>query len=160
LTNAHSIMTVHRTILETIGQTPLVRLRRLLPRKPGRVFLKLEGSNPTGSIKDRTCLRMVKGAIERGELRRGGTIVEATSGNVGKSLALIGAAYGINVMLVVDPKIAPATRRFCEALGATIVLVDRQDEDGGYQKTRLARVKELAELLSNVVDEWLNQAAA
>src|SRR6266540_6009496 len=81
------------TILDLIGRTPVVRINRLNPNPQVRMFAKLEGFNPTGSIKDRIALKMIEQAEREGALRPGKTILEPTSGNTGIGLAMIGAAH-------------------------------------------------------------------
>ncbi|MEV0381356.1 cysteine synthase family protein [Nonomuraea sp. NPDC050643] len=133
---------IHNDILSTIGGTPVVRLRRLTI--PGtEILVKLEGFNPGGSIKDRAVLSMIRRAELNGRLRPGGTIIESTSGNVGKALALIGAVNGYRVILVVDPNAPRSKLDYVRALGAEIVVVDTADESGLYQRPRIARVKQM-----------------
>ena len=88
-------MTVYNNILETIGGTPLVRLNRLTEGLGAEVLVKVESFNPANSVKDRIAKAIVDAAVESGELKPGGTIVEATSGNTGIGLALVGAAQGL-----------------------------------------------------------------
>lgn len=120
----------------------MVRLGKLAS-EGSEVLVKLEGHNPAGSIKDRPALRIIEEAERSGALEPGGTIVESTSGNFGKSLAMIGAVRGYRVIIVVDPKTAPSVTNFCRAHGAQLDLVDTPDEGGGYQKPRVERVREL-----------------
>ena len=87
------------SILSSIGNTPLVELTRVNPNSKVRIFAKLEGNNPGGSVKDRPALYMIEKAEESGELTKGKTILEATSGNTGIALAMIGAAKGYKVKL-------------------------------------------------------------
>ncbi len=94
-----------QTLLNLIGNTPLVELPHLAPKEGIRIFAKLEGQNPSGSIKDRIVLAMVEGAERRGDLRAGDTIVEASSGNTAIALALIGKQKGFVV-----PIPSPRTR--------------------------------------------------
>jgi cystathionine beta-synthase len=113
----------HANILTLIGNTPMVEIRHL-ERGPCRLFVKLESLNPGGSIKDRIALSMIEAAERDGRLRPGGTIVEATAGNTGVALALIGALRGYKVVLAVLDKMAPATIVQCKALGAEVRLAD------------------------------------
>lgn len=137
---------IHDTVLEAAGRTPLVRLRRLT--HPGsEILVKLEGFNPGRSIKDRSAFFMIEEAERRGRLRTGGTIVESTSGSLGKSLALVGAVKGYRVVLVIDPKTPGSVVRFVKALGAEIDMVDVPDEDGGFQRARIRRVRHLVETI-------------
>lgn len=109
-----------RSILDAIGDTPLVELRRLSP--PGtRLFAKLEGMNPTGSVKDRPALRMVEAAEARGELQPGHALLEPTSGNTGLSLAMVARVKGYH-LTVVAPRNVPAEKlEILRLYGATII---------------------------------------
>ena len=104
-----------------IGNTPLVRLQRLLPRGSADLFAKMEYLNPSGSIKDRTALSAVVDAEERGLLKPGGTIVEATSGNMGPALAMIGAARGYKVIIVMPADVQDDAKRRVLSYGAEVV---------------------------------------
>lgn len=146
---------IYNSILDTIGSTPIVRLRHVRSTNTSEVLIKIEGANPGGSIKDRPAAFIVREAERRGELPPHGTIIESTSGNFGKALALIGAAEHYQVVLVVDPKAPESMIRFCEAFGATIEMVNTPDEDGGFQRARVRRVREL---LDEIPDSyWPNQ---
>ncbi|MFC9437048.1 PLP-dependent cysteine synthase family protein [Nocardia sp. NPDC057030] len=134
---------IYENVLETLGDTPVVRLRKLLPRRADRIYVKLEGANPSGSIKDRAALYMVEAAEKRGYLGPGATLIESTSGNLGKSLALIGAVKGYRVILVVDPKTPQSVLSYAASLGAELDMVTRPDGNGSYQKTRIERVRQL-----------------
>ncbi len=146
---------IYANIAECIGNTPVVELKDSMIPKGKRLFVKLEYFNPSFSIKDRTALGLVKAAMASGRLARGGILVESTSGNLGKSLAMLGAVYGFRVIVVVDAKTSPAVIRWCEAYGAQIEMVSETDENGGYQKTRVARVKKLLEEYPGAI--WPNQ---
>lgn len=136
---------IYDGILEAVGQTPMVRTKRLLRAHEGELLLKLEGFNPGGSVKDRAALAIILHAEALGQLLPGATIVEATSGNFGKSLAMVGAARGYEVVLVVDPKTPTASLRYCRALGARLEMVEAVDENGSYQHARHERARELVE---------------
>jgi cystathionine beta-synthase/cysteine synthase A len=142
-------------VMKAAGRTPVVRLNRLVVDGRCEVYVKLEGLNPGGSIKDRTAFYILERAERDGLLKRGDTIVESTSGNLGRSLAIAGAVKGYQVILVVDPKAPAGMLEFARALGAEIELVEEVDEDGGYQKSRLERVARLRRELSDVY--WPNQ---
>lgn len=131
-------------LLDSIGDTPLLRLNRFFPRAGTPLLAKWEAMNPGGSVKDRPARHIVLTAEERGLLRPGGTIVEATSGNFGVALAMIGAARGYRVVIVIDPKLPPAYRRIMRAYGAELVEVTTPDESGGYFKPRLDTANRLA----------------
>jgi 2,3-diaminopropionate biosynthesis protein SbnA len=146
---------IYGNIAECIGKTPVVELHDSLVPKGKRLFLKLEYYNPSFSIKDRTALGLIKAAMSAGKLTRGGTLIESTSGNLGKSLAMLGALYGFRVIVVIDAKSNSSLIRWCEAYGAQMEMVRETDENGGYQKTRVARVRELLKKIPGAV--WLNQ---
>lgn len=113
---------IYNDILETIGNTPLVRLNRLSKDLPGNVLVKIESFNPANSVKDRIGKAIVDAAEAAGELKPGGTIVEATSGNTGIALALVGAARGYNVVLTMPETMSLERRVMLRAYGAEIVL--------------------------------------
>jgi len=106
-------------ILSAIGNTPLVEVES--PRGAARLFAKMEGSNPTGSVKDRPALGMILGAERRGKLSPGGTIVEATSGNMGASLAMVAAARGYRCVIVLPEYTSEGKKRLIKRLGAELV---------------------------------------
>ena len=110
------------TILDQIGNTPLVELTKMVDNKNVRVFVKLEGNNPGGSVKDRAAYNMIKTAVEQGELKSGDTIVEATSGNTGIALAMIAGAFGLNCILVMPENATPERVKTMKAYGAEVVL--------------------------------------
>jgi cysteine synthase len=146
---------IFSSIAECIGNTPVVEIHDTLVPEGKQLFAKLEYYNPSFSIKDRTALGLVQAAMSAGKLVRGGTLIESTSGNLGKSLALLGAVYGFRVIVVVDEKTPVSVIRWCEAYGAEMDVVTETDEHGGYQKTRVARVQQLLEQHPEAV--WLNQ---
>ena len=110
------------SVIDSIGNTPLVELKNLNSNNRVRLMAKLEGSNPGGSVKDRAALYMVKKAIESGKLVPGKTILEPTSGNTGIALAMIGAALGYKVKLAMPECVSVERRRTIEAFGAEIEL--------------------------------------
>jgi 2,3-diaminopropionate biosynthesis protein SbnA len=146
---------IYGNVAECIGNTPVVEIRDSLIPEGKQLFAKLECYNPGFSIKDRTALGLVKAAMSSGKLARGGTLIESTSGNLGKSLAMLGAIYGFRVIVVVDAKTSPSVMRWCEAFGAQMEMVTETDEEGGYQKTRVARVQKLLDQYPGAV--WPNQ---
>lgn len=147
--------TVKRNIVEAIGSTPIVQLQSGLVPHGKSLYLKLESFNPTFSIKDRTACALVQAAMASGELKQGGTLIESTSGNLGKSLAMLGAALGFNVVIVVDPKVSEQNLAVFKAFGAEVVMVNQPDASGGYQKARIRKVRELLQL--NPGWYWPNQ---
>jgi cysteine synthase A len=112
-------------ILEGIGNTPHVRIRKIFPGAEN-VWMKLERSNPGGSIKDRIALAMIRDAEERGDLKEGSTIVEPTSGNTGIGLAMVAAVKGYRVILVMPESMSIERRRVMKAFGAEIELTPRE----------------------------------
>ena len=113
------------TIESTLGNTPLVRLQRLGENfSPGVTILcKLEGNNPAGSVKDRPAFRMVQGAQERGEIEPGDRLLEATSGNTGIALAMVGAILGYRMTLIMPDNLSDERKRAMTAYGAELILV-------------------------------------
>jgi len=126
------------SILHAVGNTPLVELVSLNPKRPTvRVFAKLEGNNPGGSVKDRAALRMILDAEASGELSGDRTILEATSGNTGIAMAMIGAAKGYRVKLCMAASVSVERRKVLEALGAELVLTPAHERtDGAIRKVR------------------------
>jgi cysteine synthase B len=114
------------TIEAFIGNTPLVRLQRLPRGARSVVLAKLEGNNPAGSVKDRPALSMIKRATERGELRPGDRLIEATSGNTGIALAMVCAMTGYKLSLVMPEHMSVERRATMKAFGADIVLTSKQ----------------------------------
>jgi len=122
-------------ILSAIGNTPMIELANINKNQKVRIFAKLEGSNPGGSIKDRPAYNMIKKAEESGELNHNKTILEPTSGNTGIALAMIGAAKGYKVKLCMPECVSMERRRVIEAYGAEIVLTPAEEgTDGAIRK--------------------------
>lgn len=124
-------------ILGTIGSTPMVRINRLCPNPKVNIFAKLEGFNPTGSIKDRIALRMVESAEREGRLRKGHTIIEPTSGNTGIGLAIAGIVKGYPVEIVMSSAVSIERRKIIRSYGAKVILT--LAEEGTDGAIRLAR---------------------
>ncbi len=114
------------TIEQCIGNTPLVRLQRLPAGRGNTILLKMEGSNPAGSVKDRPALNMIRRAEERGEIKPGDTLIEATSGNTGIALAMAAAIKGYRMVLVMPENMSLERRTLMRAYGARIVLTSAQ----------------------------------
>ena len=114
----------YKGILDTIGNTPTVELQRMSPKPDVRIFAKLEGSNPTGSVKDRIALKMIEMAEADGELNGSRTILEPTSGNTGISLAMIGKMKGYKVAVVMPENVSVERVQLLEAYGAEIISSD------------------------------------
>lgn len=124
-------------ILETIGNTPMVRINKLCGNPAVNIFAKLEGFNPTGSIKDRIALRMVESAERKGLLRKGHTIIEPTSGNTGIGLAIAGIVKGYPVEIVMSSAVSVERRKILRSYGAKVILTPA--EEGTDGAIRLAR---------------------
>lgn len=107
---------------ELIGHTPLVELENITPNPRVRIFGKLEGDNPGGSVKDRTAYGMITGALERGEIRKGDRLLEATSGNTGIALAMIAPLMGLDITLVMPDNSTRERVLAMEAYGARVIL--------------------------------------
>lgn len=124
-------------LLNAIGNTPMVELVNLNTSDEVRIFAKVEGSNPGGSVKDRAAYFMIKKAEESGELTPDKTIVEATSGNMGIALAMIGAVKGYKVKLFMPECVSQERRRVLEAFGADLVLTPAKEvTDGAIKRAR------------------------
>lgn len=113
---------IYSSITETIGNTPIVKLNKLTEGLGADILVKLESANPASSVKDRIGLAIIDAAEKSGQLAEGGTIVEATSGNTGIALAMVGAARGYNVILTMPETMSLERRAMLHAYGATIVL--------------------------------------
>ena len=114
---------IHASILERIGGTPLIRLRKLAPANGASILLKLESENPTGSMKDRMALAMIEAAERDGRLKPGGGVVEYTGGSTGVSLSLICAVKGYPLDIVTSDAFSAEKRNHTKALGATLTLI-------------------------------------
>ena len=119
------------SIALTIGNTPLVELKRISTNRKVRIFAKLEGNNPGGSVKDRPALYMIEKAEQSGELKPGKTILEPTSGNTGIALAMIGASKGYRVKLTLPECVSTERRHILEAFGAEVILTPAQQGTDG-----------------------------
>ena len=120
-----------QTLLESIGNTPLVELTRLSPPKGARILAKLEGSNPGGSVKDRPALFMLQRAIADGRLTHAKTVLEPTSGNTGIGLAMVGACLGYRVKLTLPECVSTERRQTLQAFGAELVLTPAHERTDG-----------------------------
>ncbi|MGV3509865.1 MAG: cysteine synthase CysM [Sphingobacteriaceae bacterium] len=111
-------------VLDFIGNTPLVELQRLNPNPGVKIFAKLEGNNPGGSVKDRPAFNMIKSALERGDIKKGTKLVEATSGNTGIALAMIARLFDLDIELVMPSSSTRERTLTMEAYGAKVTLLD------------------------------------
>jgi cysteine synthase B len=126
------------TLLDFVGNTPLVELNRLNPNPNVRILGKLEGHNPGGSVKDRAAASMIRGALERGEIAAGTRLIEATSGNTGIALAMIARLYGLEIELVLPQNSTRERVLTMEAFGATVTLLDGIEACRDYAEAKAA----------------------
>ncbi len=136
---------VAENITELVGETPLLHLHRLVPPGGAEIYAKLEYLSPGGSVKDRAAIGMIRRAEEDGRLRPGGTIVEATAGNTGIGLALIGVNRGYRVLVFVPERFSQEKVQVMEALGAEVV----RTPDAEGMRGAIARAKAMAETIPN-----------
>jgi cysteine synthase A len=141
---------IYNNITETVGNTPLVRLNRIVPDGAAEVVVKLESFNPLSSVKDRIAVSMVEDAERSGALRPGGTIVEATSGNTGIGLAFVAAAKGYKCVIVLPDTMSVERRKLLQALGAELILTP--GPKGIKESQRLAE-----EYASSHEGSWLSR---
>jgi S-sulfo-L-cysteine synthase (O-acetyl-L-serine-dependent) len=111
-------------IIDLVGNTPLVEITRLNPNPKVKIYAKLEGNNPGGSVKDRAALNMIRSALERGEINKNTKLIEATSGNTGIALAMIASVYGIEIELVMPSNSTRERTLTMQAFGAKVTLLD------------------------------------
>lgn len=124
---------MNNSILDLVGNTPLVKAQRLL-NKPGvELYFKLEGQNPGGSVKDRAAYSMIKNALERGDIDKNTRLIEATSGNTGIALAMIAGIFGLNIELVMPENSTVERVQTMRAYGARVILTSA---DGGIEGSR------------------------
>lgn len=128
---------IYENILQTIGNTPLVRINKLNPEKDVAIYAKIEGTNPTGSIKDRIALKMIEQAEAEGSLTKGKTIIEPTSGNTGIGLAMIGIVKGYEVEIIMSSAVSVERIKMIESFGAKVLLTDAKlGTDGAITKAK------------------------
>lgn len=122
---------ISNNILETIGKTPLVRINNLSPNPNVNIYAKLEGFNPTGSIKDRIAIQMVEQAEKEGKLTKGKIIIEPTSGNTGIGLAIAGIVKGYEVVIVMSEAVSVERRKIIKSYGGTVILTPANEGTDG-----------------------------
>ncbi len=153
-------MTLNDPLLDSVGNTPLVPLKKLFANDKGiEVFAKLEYMNPSGSIKDRIVHYIIADAEKRGVLKPGGTIIEATSGNTGAALAMIGARRGYKVILTTKHKTSKEKQEVLRMFGAELVLCPNEPEHGHpdhYVEVAARLARETGGFLVNQYDNPLN----
>ena len=125
------------SVLDLIGDTPMVRINKMNTNKDVTVYAKLEGFEPSGSIKDRIALKMITEAEKSGELKPGKIILEATSGNTGIGLAMVGNQKGYHVIVVMSSAVSIERRKIMKAFGAEVILTAAElGTDGAIMKVR------------------------
>jgi len=123
-------------IIDLIGNTPLAEIQRLNPNPNVRIFAKLEGNNPGGSVKDRAALNMIRSAIERGDIKNDTKLIEATSGNTGIALAMIASMYGLEIELVLPSNSTRERTLTMEAFGAKVTQLDGIEKCRDYAEEK------------------------
>ena len=141
------------TIESYIGETPLVRLQRLPGKTSNTILVKLEGTNPAGSVKDRPAMSMIQHAEARGDIKPGDTLIEATSGNTGIALAMAAAIKGYNMILIMPENSTDERKAAMRAYGAELILVSKEASMEGARD--LAKAME-AEGKGIVLDQFAN----
>jgi cysteine synthase B len=125
-------------VVDLIGNTPMVEIKRLNPNPNVRLFGKLEGNNPGGSVKDRPALNMIRSALERGDIKPGAKLIEATSGNTGIALAMIACVYGLDIELALPSNSTRERTLAMEAFGAKVTLLDGIERCRDYAEEKAA----------------------
>ncbi|PWS33098.1 cysteine synthase CysM [Pedobacter paludis] len=126
-------------LIDLIGNTPMAELEKLNPNPAVKIFAKLEGNNPGGSVKDRASLNMIRSALERGEIKPGTKLVEATSGNTGIALAMIASLFGLEIELVMPANSTRERKVTMEAFGAKVTLLESIEICRDYAEEKGAR---------------------
>jgi cysteine synthase B len=120
------------TIIDLVGNTPLVELTKLNPNPNVKIYGKLEGNNPAGSVKDRPALNMIRSAVERGDIKHGMKLIEATSGNTGIALAMIARLFDLEIELVMPSNSTRERTLTMEAFGAKVILLENIEKCRDY----------------------------
>lgn len=144
-------------ILDSIGNTPLIKAQHLINNKNISLFLKLEGNNPGGSVKDRPAYNMIKAALDRNEIRKGNKLIEATSGNTGIALAMIASAFSLNIELVMPENSTKERIQTMRAYGAKVTLTPSDIGIEGSRDYAENKVKEQGYIMLNQFandDNW------
>lgn len=139
-------------LIDIIGNTPLVELTS--PKKSVRLFTKLEGNNPGGSVKDRAALNMIKTAIETGQIKRGDTLIEATSGNTGIALAMVASLFGVKMILVMPENSTEERKQTMKAYGAELLLTPA---DKGIEYSRELAINLAQEKGYTILNQFDNE---
>lgn len=126
-------------IIDTIGNTPLVKITSFHNNPNVKIYAKLEGNNPAGSVKDRPALNMIQSALERGDIKRGDKLIEATSGNTGIALAMIASMFGMEIEIVMPANSTRERTLTMEAFGAKVTLLENMEVCRDYAEEKAAR---------------------
>ncbi|HSC55387.1 MAG TPA: cysteine synthase CysM [Phnomibacter sp.] len=126
------------SVLDLVGNTPLVQILHINPNPAVKIFAKLEGNNPGGSVKDRPALNMIRSAMERGEINKNSRLIEATSGNTGIALAMMANLYGVQIELVMPSSSTRERTLTMEAFGAKVTLLDTIETCRDYAEEKAA----------------------
>jgi cysteine synthase B len=144
---------MYKTIEDCVGNTPLVRLKRMPGATSNTVLVKLEGNNPAGSVKDRPALAMIEQAEARGEIKPGDTLIEATSGNTGIALAMAAAMRGYKMILILPENASIERRQTMRAFGAELQLVSKEAGMEGARDLAVAMEKQG---IGKILDQFAN----
>lgn len=128
-----------QTLIDCVGNTPLVEIKKLNPNPRVRMYVKLEGNNPGGSVKDRAALNMIRSAMDRGDINPGMRLIEATSGNTGIALAMIASIYGLEIELVMPANSTRERTLTMEAFGAKVTLLESIEACRDYAEEKGSR---------------------
>ncbi|MDC6484768.1 cysteine synthase CysM [Methylophilaceae bacterium] len=142
------------TLESTIGNTPLAKIQRMAGREIGDIYLKLEGNNPAGSVKDRPAFSMIQQAELRGDIKPGDTLIEATSGNTGIALAMVAAMKGYKIILIMPENQSIERRQTMKAFGAELILTS---QEGSMELARDKALEMQSEGKGMVLDQFGNQ---
>jgi len=146
-------MSIYKTIEDCVGNTPLVRLKRMPGDTSNTILVKLEGNNPAGSVKDRPALAMIDAAQERGEIKPGDTLIEATSGNTGIALAMAATMRGYKLILIMPEHLSIERRQTMRAFGAELQLVSK---DAGMEGARDLAIAMEKQGIGKILDQFSN----
>ena len=128
-----------KTLIDCVGNTPLVKIEKLSPNPNVAIYAKLEGTNPGGSVKDRAALHMIRSAIDRGDITANTRLIEATSGNTGIALAMMARVFGLSIELVMPSNSTRERTLTMEAYGATVTLLDSIEACRDYAEEKGSR---------------------
>ncbi|TVZ58762.1 cysteine synthase B [Flavobacteriaceae bacterium MAR_2010_105] len=146
-----------QSITDLIGNTPLIEVKHIISKKEVRLFLKLEGKNPGGSVKDRAAFNMISEALKRGDVKKGDTLVEATSGNTGIALAFIAQLLGLKMILIMPENSTEERIKTMRAYGAELILTSEDDGIEGARDLAVQLEKEKGYFMLNQFgndDNW------